>query len=1024
MFKEGHEIGPYSLIKRIGRGGFGEVWLAERRAKFVTTKFAVKLPHEGQVDTEAIKNEAVVWEKASGHPNVLPIIEADEYDGQIVIVSEYAPDGSLSDILEKKEPLGVKRAIELTIGVLNGLDFLHSRNIIHRDLKPANILLQGDMPRLADFGISRVMKSTEVSMNISGTPSYMAPEAFARKRNVQTDLWSMGVILYELLNGVLPFPHTNLTDLFGAIMRDEPAPFVEGIPPGLQVIVLAALSKTPEERFQSAHAMRDALSDFLTSIPRQQPQHSTQDQTIANAPWPSMTAIPLREESFVVSHATNLTEGSSPIVGREKEIAELRELIQAEGVRLVTRTGIGGTGKTTLSRAAANSLHNKFADGIFFVELDAIKTAELVAPTIAELFGLKESGSTPMIETLKDHLRDKQLLLVVDNFEQITDAAQQVADLLAAAPNLKVIVTSRILLRLSAEREFIVPPLSVPSDSSDVPLEDLANYEAVKLFVERAVRAKQKFTLTAENAQSVAEICARLDGLPLAIELAAARVKILSPQAILSKLESRLSLLTGGASDLPDRQQTMRGSIEWSYELLSREERQLFRHLSVFAGGFTIEAAETVCRRPVSDMGMSQSVRMSALNIDKLSLADDTPVLQTINRLLPTDFDVIDCITSLVDKSLLVAREQTDGEMRFRMLEVVREYAVEALAGGDRAEAMFRSHAQYFLDLAEEAEPHLRGASSAEWLDRLENEDDNLRAALAWTLENDPAMAARTAAALRYFWSRKDHLREGRKWLKAALDAAAPEPPVAVRFKLLNGLGLAARQQGDFETAKKAHQDGVVAGRAANDEPQIAIASRGLAAVLIELGNLAAAGQLLKDGLVISRKLDDKFGIAVTFSMLGDLAQLAGDWHTARSHFEESLSISRPLGDKWFITSTVNNLGFVAFNEGDHESARTYFKEALTISQELDNKIAISYSLDGIAALAVKTGESKKAAQLSGVADRLRESIRSEMEPAERIFRDAYLAELKTQMNEEDFTKTTGQGRQLKVEDVVELCLK
>src|ERR1043166_537121 len=278
MFNAGQEIGPYSLIKRIGRGGFGEVWLAERRAKFVTTKFAVKLRLDEQVDLDAVKNQAVVWEQASGHPNVLPIIEADEYDGQVVIVSEYAPDGSLSDVLQNKQPLELKRAVELTIGILNGLDFLHSRNVIHRDLKPANILLQGDVPRLADFGISRVVKNTEISVNISGTPSYMAPEAFARIRNVQTDLWSMGVILYELINGVLPFPHTNLTDLFGSIMKDAPAPFVDGVPAKLQVIVLIALSKEPPDRFRSASAMREVVSDFLAGLRR--PDRPNLEETI------------------------------------------------------------------------------------------------------------------------------------------------------------------------------------------------------------------------------------------------------------------------------------------------------------------------------------------------------------------------------------------------------------------------------------------------------------------------------------------------------------------------------------------------------------------------------------------------------------------------------------------------------------------------------------------------------------------------------------------------------------------------
>lgn len=266
MFRSAQEIGPYTLIKRIGRGGFGEVWLAERRAKFVTTKVAIKLPLEEQVETDAIRNEAGLWEQASGHPNVLPIIEADEYDGQIVSVSEYAPDGSLNEFLEREGALPIKKAVNLAIGILNGLEFLHSKKIIHRDLKPANILLQGETPRLTDFGISRVMKTTHISESMSGTPAYMAPEAFDRKRTAQTDIWSVGVIVFQMLNGTLPFSHANLTEVFAAIIRDEPAPHSESVPGELQQIVSKALSKNPGSRHQTAQEMHRALEDFLITL--------------------------------------------------------------------------------------------------------------------------------------------------------------------------------------------------------------------------------------------------------------------------------------------------------------------------------------------------------------------------------------------------------------------------------------------------------------------------------------------------------------------------------------------------------------------------------------------------------------------------------------------------------------------------------------------------------------------------------------------------------------------------------------
>ena len=465
---------------------------------------------------------------------------------------------------------------------------------------------------------------------------------------------------------------------------------------------------------------------------------------------------------------------------------------------------------------------------MFFVELDAIINAELVVSTVAQRLGLKEAGEKPILEILKDYLRDKQILLVIDNFEQVIAAAPNMAELLSVAAKLKMLITSRTVLHLSSERECVVPPLSFPADVSQVSLDELSNYEAIKLFVERARNAKSNFALQEENARSVTEICVRLDGLPLAIELAAARVKILSPQMILTKLENSLKLLTGGARDLPARQQTMRGAVKWSYELLSEDEKKLFRRLAVFAGGFTIESAEAVC----ADY--------------ELQMTNDEPSEDRI--------EVLDLVASLVDKSLLAAKEQTGGETRFRLLEVVREYALESLETSGEAEAMRRRHADYFLALGEASEPHLQGAESVEWLNRLEEEHDNLRAALANLLERDAIMAARLAAAIRSYWTHHNHLVEGRKSLKAALERGAAAP-AAVRFKMLNGLALAARLQGDYAAAREAYEQGLAEGKAAKDLQQITMSSLGLGVVAKRQGDYSAARQIFEEGLAISRKL-------------------------------------------------------------------------------------------------------------------------------------------------------------------------
>jgi serine/threonine protein kinase len=410
MFRSGQSIGPYILITRIGRGGFGEVWLAERRTKFVTTKVAVKLPLEEQINAESIKSEAVLWEQASGHPNVLPLIDADEYDGQIVIVSEYAPDGSLEELLHKSHALPIKRSIELTIGILNGLEFLHSRKILHRDIKPANILLQSDIPRLTDFGISRVMKTTSISMNASGTPAYMAPEAFDRQRTVQTDIWSVGVVLYQMLTGHLPFPHDDLTNLFAAIIRDEPEPFPSFVPGDLQQAVLRALTKDPATRYQSSSQMRTDLSHVLISISQQ-----TNLPTWESDQWPTVPEDELRLTGMegppniigrfppATDHKVNLTRPSDTTQQLEKDLV-LTNTSDIPKAIIKNKRPLVTVGLAIMLLA--------FPAGYFFLKpwASASLTQRLVAASLipykkGELFGFCDADKKFVIEPKYDFVR-------------------------------------------------------------------------------------------------------------------------------------------------------------------------------------------------------------------------------------------------------------------------------------------------------------------------------------------------------------------------------------------------------------------------------------------------------------------------------------------------------------------------------------------------------------------------------------------------------------------------------------------
>src|SRR6266852_4875421 len=435
----------------------------------------------------------------------------------------------------------------------------------------------------------------------------------------------------------------------------------------------------------------------------------------------------------------------TPLVGREQEIAAVCALLWRPEVRLVTLTGTGGVGKTRLALGVAAAVNADFADGICFVALAPLIDPGLVLSTIAQALGVQEQGSRPLLEGLQDHLREKQLLLLLDNFEQVVSAAPVVAELLVAAPRLRVLMTSRTSLHLSGEHEFAVPPLSLPDLRDLPPLDRLTQYGAIRLFIERAQAVKSDFALTKENAAAIAAICHQVDGLPLAIELAAGRSKLFSPQALLPRLRNRLKLLVGGAQDLPLRQQTLRGTIAWSYDLLDQAEKILFRRLAVFVGGCTLEAAEAVCH-PDRDL----------------------------------EGDVLDAVERLVDKSLLRQEAQADGEPRLLMLETIREYALERLAASGETEATRRRHADYYLALAEQAEPLLAGEQQVPWLNRLEQEHENLRAALTWVFQEAGGADLHLKAALREqtlrlvgalwsFWYIHCHYREGKQWLQAAL---------------------------------------------------------------------------------------------------------------------------------------------------------------------------------------------------------------------------------------------------------------
>jgi predicted ATPase/class 3 adenylate cyclase len=728
------------------------------------------------------------------------------------------------------------------------------------------------------------------------------------------------------------------------------------------------------------------------------------------------------------AYRTNLPFQPTPLVGREREVGEIVDRVRSEEVRLLTLTGPGGTGKTRLALQAGADLLEGFDDGVFFIDLATITDPAQVPSAIAGPLGLKESAEQPLLETLKSHLQEKHLLLILDNFEQVLDGAPIVAELLATCDKLKVLATSRIPLRLYGEQEYPVPPLAAPDPRVLPPLKALTQYGAVRLFVERARAIKPEFAVTNESAPAVAEICARLDGLPLAIELAAARVRVLPPQKMLQRLGDRLKLLRGGARDLPTRQQTLRGTIDWSHDLLNEEEKALFARLSVFAGGRTLEAIEEICDSE-------------------------------------GDLDALEGVESFVEKSLLRQGEESNGAPRFVMLETVHEYAREKLQESGEAEGVKKRHAEYFLALAEEGESSLRGPEAATWLERLEAEHDNLRAALSWSLaqEEEVELGLRLAGALWRFWYLRGYYSEGRRWLENAL--AVDGRSSAARLKALKAVGWLADDQGDIDRAVEAAEEGLRLSAEAETQ-------KGAAAPFLRILGSAAyvrrdyerATQLFEESLALSHEVGDEHGVASSLHQLGNVLSDKGDYQRAKAFYEEGLiqfrrlgntaalarylvsmgsefllqgdhergarlneeatELYRRLGSKGGLQYALDNLGWAALMCGDYERAKGLYEESLTLCKEQGDKLVASESLEGLACAAGVEEEVERAARLFGAGEALRQTVGYQHTSRDRALREPYLTAARSRMQEAAWARVWAEGLAMTFDEAVSYALE
>jgi predicted ATPase/class 3 adenylate cyclase len=683
----------------------------------------------------------------------------------------------------------------------------------------------------------------------------------------------------------------------------------------------------------------------------------------------------------------NLPIQPTPLVGREREVAQVCEQLLSPEVRLLTLTGPGGTGKTRVALQAAAELLEEFEDGAFFVTLAALTDPTLVAPSVIQALGVAESGEKPPEEALREFLRDRELLLLMDNFEQVLEATPLLEELLAAAPRLKVLATSRAALRLYGEHEFLVPPLALPDLAHVPPPQRLTQYEAVRLFVERARAVKPDFSVTNENAPAVAEICVRLDGLPLAIELAAARIRLLPPRAMLARLNSRLKLLTGGARNLPERQRTLRGAIEWSYELLTPDERTLFARLSVFAGGRTLDAIETICD-PAGEL------------------------------------DTLDGLESLLEKSLLRQEEGVGGEPRFVMLETIHEFAREKLQQSGEAEELRRLHAEYFLAMAEESELHLTGPEQVAWFERLEAEHDNVRVVLSWSLESgDVELGLKLAGAIENYWVYRGHLSEAARWLEQALERSE-EVPAAVRAKALNAAGSLAIFLGSHERTDAFLQEAAALYLELGDERGVARARGRLGHSAADQGDWQRAETLYRESLELGRELQYEDLVTTSLINLGWAALCQENYEQATGFCGEALALALGNRNKTAVGAAGTNLGWAELGKGDHARAAGLFRQSLSQFRELNNPVDIAECLEGFAGVAGARGEGERAARLYGVADSLRESLGAPLLPGDRPRHERHLSLARSLVDGAAWKQAWDEGRAMTVEDATAYALE
>jgi len=1028
-FQIGSEVARYRITGTLGQGGMGVVYeavhaLLGRKAALKT--LLAELSGNEEFKERFIRESQVV--AAIDHPNIIPIYDAGDSGGTAYIAMRYVPGVDLAGLIQRRAALPPDEALSILEQAGAALDAAHARDLVHRDIKPANILIEEGTERiyLTDFGIVKEQGRsgmTQVGFFL-GTIDYAAPEQLeGQELTPAADLYAFACVLFECLTGRRVFEGATDMAVARAHVLDPPPRITSlrpELPEALDEVFERALAKEADARYESCRAFIEAVRLALAG--------SNGRGAVADA----VAAVPIAAAPIAVqprraTTMTNVPPQATPLVGRDEELAEVVSLLRDESVQLVTLTGFGGTGKTRLAVEAAAAGANAF-DHVAFVDLSAVRDAGLVGSAMAQTVGAEMPAGVTEVDALRDWAGDSRVLFVLDNFEQVLPAATLLTELLTAAPSIRLLVTSQAPLRIRAEREYTVSPLTLPDFSDGHDLATVAGSPAVSLFVARAQTVRPDFELTEENADAVCAICSRLDGIPLAIELAAARVKLLPPQTLLARLERRLDLLVGGAADLPERQRTLRSAIDWSYDLLDPTEQRLLARTGVFVGGCSLEGAEAVTGAALG-LGVG---------------------------------GVFDALAQLVDKGLVRQTESADGEPRFVMLETIREYALDRLEELGEAEEVRRLHAERFLQLAESAEPELTGANQGAWLARLTEENGNIRAALDWSLESgNVELGLRLAGALVRFWSTRGLMAEGRDRLDAAL-ASGGDAPAPVLAKAEFAAGYAALGLGDFADAEAHFQRslelaaGDAAGeaaaraqlawiamtrttegggpalelatqaletaRAVDDKRTASGALNTLAELALQRGESEEAMALMEEALALRRSIGDRRLVANSLLTLARVRLARRELTNAEQLLTVGHSMAKELGDTWCASVALAGIGRMRLLDGSPADAVQPLQDALRLAVARRDKRAIADCLQGLGSAVGQLGQPHDGARLLGAAEATLEAIGASPTAVERVLDEQVRPALRAELGQ-DFDYKLAAGRSLPLDEAVALAL-